>query len=217
VTGGASRCGGQHSRFTRLRRDHLERHRPTRESPGESRNLAVAVQALCFECVNALASFSVDHSRHERSEILRFQIVAPQMTVTSSKKVVPSRNAQTSQQLASSTLQNSSRNAIPSQKCFVWSQVDIKERRARRSQFRSLGEDLPRRSGRWGSRSCSIRFFPPAQASRFPLPLPLLLFKVNLWKESPSPGESGGDRAIATLTHKQDKWNQTSSCITMAK
>jgi hypothetical protein len=46
--------------------DGFERGGEPRESPGEIRNLAVALDALCFERLNPLASFSVDHSRHQK-------------------------------------------------------------------------------------------------------------------------------------------------------
>jgi hypothetical protein len=45
--------------------DGFERRGEARESPGEIRNLAVALDALCFERLNPPASFSVDHSRQK--------------------------------------------------------------------------------------------------------------------------------------------------------
>jgi hypothetical protein len=57
----------------------------------------------------------------------------------------------------------------------------------------------------------AIHVIPPAQA-------PLLFFlNVNLLKETPSLGESDGDRSIVTFPQGQGRWNQTSPFITAAK
>jgi hypothetical protein len=45
--------------------DRFERGGKARESPGEIRNLAVALDAPCFERLNPPASFSVHQSRHK--------------------------------------------------------------------------------------------------------------------------------------------------------
>jgi hypothetical protein len=45
--------------------DGFESGGEARESPGEIRNLAVALDAPCFKPLNPLASFEVDHSRHK--------------------------------------------------------------------------------------------------------------------------------------------------------
>jgi hypothetical protein len=48
-----------------MRTDGVERRGEARESPGEIRNLTVALDALFFELLNPLASFQVDNSGHK--------------------------------------------------------------------------------------------------------------------------------------------------------
>jgi hypothetical protein len=91
--------GCRHSRSGSFDADRLTRRRQARESPGQIRDLAVALRALCFECLNPPARFLVDDSRYERSEVAIPAFVRSQRTVIRSETGVRSNDDQNSQKL----------------------------------------------------------------------------------------------------------------------